>query len=77
MDVVLLELGVFGYLISTKPKEGCHGMFKTKLLFYKQIIVPSVDFIPLNWWAKHEHQFPNVGFFALQIMGIVSSQIET
>jgi hypothetical protein len=77
LDVVLLKLGVFGYLTSTKPKGSCHGMFRTKLLLYKQIIVPSVDFIPLNWWAKCEHQFPNVGFFALQIMGIVNSQIET
>jgi hypothetical protein len=77
LDVVSLELGVFGYLTSTKLKGSCHGMFRTKLLLYRQILVPSVDFIPLNWWAKHEHQFPNVGFFALQIMGMVSSQIET
>jgi hypothetical protein len=52
------------------------GMFRTKFLLYRQILVPNVDSIPLNWWAKHEHQFPTVGLFAIQIMGIVSSQIE-
>ncbi len=67
LDVVLLELGVFSYLTWIKPKRSCHDMFRTKLLLYKQILMPSVDFIPLNWWAKHEHQFPNIGFLALQI----------
>jgi hypothetical protein len=27
--------------------------------------------------AKHEHQFPNIGFLACQMMGIVGLQIET
>jgi len=67
LDVVLFELGVFGYLTSIKLKGSCHGMFKTKLLLYRQILVPNVDFIPSSWWANHEHQFSNVDFFALQI----------
>ncbi len=65
LDVVLLELGVFGCLTLTKPKGSRHGMFKTKLLLYRQIFVPSVDFIHLNWWAKHEHQFPKCWFFCI------------
>jgi hypothetical protein len=27
--------------------------------------------------AKHEHQFPNIGFLTCQMMGIVGLQIET
>jgi hypothetical protein len=26
---------------------------------------------PLLWWRKHESRFPNVGFFAWQILGIL------
>jgi hypothetical protein len=33
LDVVLLELGVFGYLTSSKPKGSCHGMFRIKFCF--------------------------------------------
>ncbi len=32
---------------------------------------------PLQWWEKHESRFPIVVFLARQILGIVSSQIET
>ncbi len=31
----------------------------------------------LHWWEKHESRFPIVAFLARQILGIVSSQIET
>jgi hypothetical protein len=31
---------------------------------------------PLQWWEKHESRFPIVGFFAKQVLGILSSQIE-
>jgi hypothetical protein len=31
----------------------------------------------LEWWAKHESIFPTMAFFACQILGIVSFQIET
>jgi hypothetical protein len=31
---------------------------------------------PLVWWKTHESQFPNVGFLARQIFGILGSQIE-
>jgi len=31
---------------------------------------------PLAWWKTHESQFPNVGFLAKQILGILRSQIE-
>jgi len=32
---------------------------------------------PFQWWEKHESIFPVVTFLARQILGIVSSQIET
>jgi hypothetical protein len=39
------------------------------------ILITCVD--PLAWWWIHETQFPNVSFFAKQILGISRSQIET
>ncbi len=33
--------------------------------------MPSETFSLLNWWVEHEQQFPNIGFFACQFMGIV------
>jgi hypothetical protein len=32
---------------------------------------------PLQWWEKHEFGFLVISFLAKQILGIVSSQIET
>jgi hypothetical protein len=29
-----------------------------------------------SWWQFHEKQFPNVGFLAKQILGIIGSQIK-
>jgi hypothetical protein len=54
-------LGVFGGLVSIE--EVAMGLHKIEL-FYKQIIVPNEAFNPLNWWVKHEHQFPNIGLLA-------------
>ncbi len=31
---------------------------------------------PLQWWEKHEFRFSIVGFFAKQVLGILSFQIE-
>jgi hypothetical protein len=30
----------------------------------------------LVWWKTHESQFPNVGLWARQVLGILRSQIE-
>lgn len=30
---------------------------------------------PLQWWAKHEGQFPRVTFLAIAMLGILGSQI--
>ncbi len=32
---------------------------------------------PLEWWRKHETMFPTIDFLARQMLGVVSSQIET
>lgn len=66
---VLPKLGVFGSL--TSRKKATMGLLKDESSLYRQITMPSETFNLLNWWAEHEQQFPNVGFFACQFMGIV------
>jgi hypothetical protein len=61
LDVALLELGVFGALVSIE--EVAMGFQKIEL-FYIRIIMPNETFNPLNRWVKHEHQFPNIGLLA-------------
>jgi hypothetical protein len=31
---------------------------------------------PLKWWGCNQSKFPNVGFLAQQVIGILSSQIK-
>jgi hypothetical protein len=45
-------------------------------LFKRLFIVPIACVDPLACWCIHETQFPNVGFLAKQILGILGSQIE-
>ncbi len=45
-------------------------------LFQKLSILLSICANPLAWWQIHEGQFPNVGIFVKQILGIPKSQIE-
>jgi hypothetical protein len=40
-------------------------------LFQRLVIPPLMCANPLAWWKTHESQFPNVGFFAKQIFGIL------
>ncbi len=45
-------------------------------LFYQEVICNFVVYAnPLAWWHNHESQFPNIGLFAKQILGIPRSQI--
>jgi hypothetical protein len=36
-------------------------------------ITPTTCANPLTWWWIHRSQFPNVGVFAKQILGILES----
>jgi hypothetical protein len=45
-------------------------------LFKKLFVSPTTCVDPLVWWRIHETQFPNVNFFAKQILRIPRSQIE-
>jgi hypothetical protein len=45
-------------------------------MFKRLPILPSSCVDPLTWWRIHESQFPNMGFLAKQILGILGSQIE-
>jgi len=48
-----------------------------KMLIFMHYQVDSKDINYLfQWWAKHETMFPNVGFLAWQILGIIESQIQ-
>jgi hypothetical protein len=69
----MFELGVFENL--TFPKESTLGLFKVEFSFLKKIVMPIDAFSPLIWWAKHQQQFPNIGYLARQMMGIVGSQM--
>jgi hypothetical protein len=49
---LLLELGVFGTLASTK--EATLGLLKIELSFFRKIAMHITKFNPFTWWAKHE-----------------------
>jgi hypothetical protein len=58
---IVFELGVFGNLAF--PKEIALGFFKAKFSLFRIIVVPTYAYSPFIWWAKHQQQFPNVGYF--------------
>jgi hypothetical protein len=58
-------------------KKASEGLLKYELFLFCQIVISKEDLqSPLVWWKTHESQFPNVGFLARQIFGILGSQIE-
>jgi hypothetical protein len=46
-------------------------------MFFKEPIVPNKTFHHLNWWVKHKHQFPNIGFVACEVMRLWGYKIKT
>jgi len=63
------SFGLFGSI--TPIQEAIEGLFKAELSLFCKFHVKNVnDFDPLIWWVA---KFPNVGFWAPQIMGILSS----
>jgi hypothetical protein len=68
---IVIELGVFGSLGSTK--EATMGFIKVELLLFKRTVVPIDHFNPFIGWAQHEQQFSNLIYLALHVMGIVRS----
>jgi hypothetical protein len=75
LDPLVLNDLLFGESASTK--EVSEGLLKFELFLFCWIVILEQDLqSPLVWWKIHESQFPNVGFLARQIFGIVGSQIE-
>jgi hypothetical protein len=46
------------------------------ILRHYQVVIKKITCI-FKWWEKHEIMFPTIRFPTQQILGIVSSQIET
>jgi hypothetical protein len=66
------------FSVGTSMEEFSCVLVVGKLYLFKRFFIPTfvcVDF--LSCWQCHENQFPNVGFLAKQILGILRSQIET
>jgi hypothetical protein len=68
--------GLFG--VVTSIQEATKGLLKAKLFLFHIFHMENVDSLdPLMWWTTNESRFPNVGFLARQILGIMGSHIET
>jgi hypothetical protein len=70
-----LEENIFGVGASIE-KSFKTLITKNLFLFRKHSIPSSACANPLTWWQMYEGQFPNVAFYAKQILGIPVSQIE-
>lgn len=70
------ENSLFGSTASND--EAIVGHLKAELSLFRRLhIDPKECENPLAWWKDREVQFPNVGFLARQILGIVGTQVET
>nr|XP_024359895.1 uncharacterized protein LOC112274515 isoform X1 [Physcomitrium patens] len=70
------ENSLFGS--SASHDEAIVGHLKAELSLFRRLRIDSKECEnPLAWWKDREVQFPNVGFLARQILGIVGSQVET
>jgi hypothetical protein len=66
------------YCVGASMEESSHALAVGELsLLGRLSISPATCVDPLAWWWIHETQFPNVSFFAKQILRILGSQIET
>jgi hypothetical protein len=67
---------IFGVNVSIK--ESSYVFVVGELSLFKRLFIVLATCVdPLTWWCIHKTQFPNVGFLAKQILGILGSQIET
>ncbi len=57
-------------------ESSCALVVGERFLFKRLSILAFTCVDPLSWWWCHENQFPNVGFLAKQILGILGFQIE-
>jgi hypothetical protein len=66
IDVVgpQFEENMFGVGVSIE--ESSQALVTRELYLFRRLSIPS-----LAWWRMHEGQFPNVGFLAKQIIGIL------
>lgn len=70
------ENSLFGSTASND--EAIVGHLKAELSLFRRLHIDPKDCEnPLAWWKDREVQFPNVGFLARQILGIVGTQVET
>jgi hypothetical protein len=69
------EGNMFG--VGASLEESSCALVVGELSLFKRLsILASTCVDPLSWWWCHENQFPNVGFLAKQILGILGLQIE-
>jgi hypothetical protein len=72
----LISCGLFNVVVSTQ--EVIEGLFRSRLSLFHGFHVENVYFIdPLMWRAANEFRFPNMGFLAQHIVGILGSQFDT
>jgi len=62
------ENNMFG-VGSSMEKSSRALVIKKLFLFWRLAIPPPMCVDPLVWWKTHESQFPNVDFFAKQVLG--------
>ncbi len=72
-----LELEQNMFEMGVSVEESSQTLVTAELSLLKKFYVSSSACAnPLTWWHMHEGQFPNVGFLAKHILGILDSQIE-
>jgi hypothetical protein len=65
------------YCVGASMEESSHALVVGELSLLGRLSISLATCVdPLAWWWIHETQFPNVSFFAKQILGILGSQIE-
>jgi hypothetical protein len=63
--------------VGASMEESSYALVVGELSLFKRLsILASTCADLLFWWWCHENQFPNVGFLAKQILGILGFQIE-
>jgi hypothetical protein len=64
--------------ITIPSQEGFEGFIKVELSLFRKFHVENANGLdPLKWWGCNQFKFPNLGFLAQQVLGILSSQIKT
>jgi hypothetical protein len=74
-ELPLISTSLFRLVALTQ--EATEGLFKVELCLFCMFHVENANGPDLLiWWFVNEFKFPNVGFLALQIFGILGPQIK-